>query len=93
MPLLEKFGGLWVKDSTDVRSQPIYDRFEPTTGLLAIVVRSPSGHFIASIFEKSPPDPQWCLPFWSERRPEALFAEEAAAISHVEALLQAAREA
>ena len=88
MPLLEKHGGLWLDDRSDVLTQPVYERFDPTSGLLAIVVHSPSGHFVASLFQKTTPDLQWRLPFWSQRRPEALFAEEAAAIAHAEALLK-----
>jgi hypothetical protein len=88
MPLTEKHGGLWLDDPADVRTQPVYERFESTLLLLAIVVRSPSGHFIASVFEKGAPDGQWRLPFWSERRPDALFADRQSAILHVESLLQ-----
>jgi hypothetical protein len=68
MPLVEKHGALWEDDPTDVRSQPLFERFDSKSGLLAAVIQSPSGHFVASIFERSS-DPQWRLPTWSERRP------------------------
>jgi hypothetical protein len=89
MPLVEKHGGLWLDDATDARTQALYEHYDPELDLLAVVVRSPSGHFMASLFEKSS-DPQWRLPFWSERRPDALFGDEQSAIAHVKSLLQTA---
>lgn len=89
MPLVEKHGGLWLDDPGDIRTQPLFEHFDATAGLLGIVVRSPSGHFTAAIFEKSY-DPQWRLPFWSERRPGGLFSVEADAVAHIKALLRTA---
>jgi hypothetical protein len=89
MPIVEKHGGLWVEDSSDWRQQPVFEEHDARSDLLAVVVRSPSGHFVASLFEKVPSN-QWRLPFWSERRPEALFGDELGAVAHVKALLQTA---
>ena len=90
MPLIEKHGALWLDDSSDIRTQIVFESYMPEMDLLAIVVRSPFGHFVASMFEKVSGAPQWRLPFWVERRPEALFDDEAAAIIHAKQLLQAA---
>ena len=89
MPLVEKHGGLWLDDEADPRRQPVYEHYDPGLDLLGVVVRSPSGHLAASLFEKSR-DPRWRLPFWSERRPEALFNDAPNAIAHVKALLRTA---
>lgn len=86
MSTIEKHGALWVDG---LQSQPEYERFDPEADLLAIVVRSSAGHFIASIYQKTSGAPQWRLPFWNEIRPEALFADKADAIAHAEMLLKA----
>jgi hypothetical protein len=90
MPLIEKHGALWFDDPDDVRTRPVYEQFDEYTGLLAVVHRSPFGHLVALIYEKIK-DPQWGLPFWGERRPEALFNDESEAVNYVENLLRAQR--
>jgi hypothetical protein len=87
MPLIEKHGGLWLDDAADRRRQPIYERYDTTTDVLAVVVQSPSGHYVASVFKKVS-DGQWRLPFWVECRPEALFSSQSDAVAHIEALLR-----
>lgn len=89
MPLVEKHGGLWLDDLEAVRRRPVYERYDAGVDLLAVAVRSPAGRCVASLFEKIP-DPQWRLPFWTERRPEALFDDESDAVAHVTALLRTA---
>ena len=89
MPLVEKHGGLWLNDAADAGTWPVYERYDPEVDLVAVVVRSPSGYFVASLFEKVS-DPQWRLPFWDERQPGASFDDEPSAVAHAEALVQAA---
>ena len=90
MSLVEKHNALWVDDPDDIRTRPVYERFDEYTELLAVVHRSPFGHFVAAIYEKVK-DPQWRLPFWAARRPEALFNDESEAVGYVENLLQTQR--
>lgn len=80
MSLVEKNGAYWLDDPTDIRTQPLYEYYDSKLDLLGIVVRSPSGHFVAAIYERGSPGP-WRLGMWEERRPEAIFATEAEAIS------------
>jgi hypothetical protein len=88
MPLIEKHGGLWLDEPNDVRTRPVYERFDQKAGLIAVVYRSPTGHLVAALYEKVEGAPQWRLPYWSERRPEAIFNDESEAISYVENLLR-----
>ena len=87
MPLIEKHGAMWLDDPMDVRTQPVYEHHDPDKDLLAVVVRSPSGRFVASLYEKVS-DHQWRPPFWSQRRPDALFAHQSDAVEHAMALLE-----
>jgi hypothetical protein len=87
MPLIDKHGALWHDDPADVRTQPVYEHHDAAKDLLAVVVRNPSGYFVAAIYEKIS-DHQWRSPFWSARRPDALFADQASAVEHVMAVLE-----
>jgi hypothetical protein len=89
MPTIEKHGGLWYEDPHDSRTLPLFEHLDPATESLAVVVRSPMGHFIASVFEKVA-DPQWSLPSWCERRPQGLFDSFDEAVEHSLRLLQIA---
>lgn len=86
MPLVEKHGGIWLDNAADLRTQPVFEQYDPALDLLAVVVRISSGHFNAPLFEKVA-DPQWRLPSWCERRPAAFFGDESSAVMHVKALL------
>jgi hypothetical protein len=88
MPFIEKHGGLWLDDPGDVKTQPIHEHFDPKSELFAVVVRSPFGHFVAALFEKTT-DPQLQLPIWDRQCPETLFADQPTAVAFVESLLQA----
>jgi hypothetical protein len=84
MPMVDKHGGFW-HDPTGDGWRVIYDRYEAATDRIGAVFTK-GNLFKAVTFEKVS-DPQWKLPLWSERRPEAIFDRPADAISHVELLI------
>jgi hypothetical protein len=63
----------------------VFERHQAQPELIGAVFRKGS-LFKAVLFEKGA-DPQCSQPFWSERRPEALFNDEGEVISHAQRLL------
>jgi hypothetical protein len=86
MPMVEKHGGIW-DDLADDGWRHIYERYDAATDRIGAVFGKGS-LFKAVTFEKVS-DPQWKLPFWSERKPEAIFGQPGEAISYVELLISA----
>jgi hypothetical protein len=84
MPTIEKYGGLWWNEADD-GWRLIYERHDPTVDRIAAVF-SKGISFKAVTFEKSD-NPQWVLPWWVERRPEAMFPNLDDAIMHAEQLV------
>jgi hypothetical protein len=82
--MIEKHGALWVADPE--AGLIVFEQVDRSRGLLAIVFQRPDGLFTSAIFERCG-DPQWSLPVWSERRPEALFDRLGDAKEHVTVIL------
>lgn len=80
----EKHGGLWEDGSPSTGWALVFEHYEPSLELIGAVFQKAS-LFKAVLYEKGK-DPQWRLPWWSERRPEALFGNHEEAVSHVHAL-------
>jgi hypothetical protein len=82
--MLEEHGAYW-DDSEADGYWLVYKRYEPRADLVATVwFRAPV--YRAAVFEKVA-DYQSRLPFWSERRPAALFSSESEAIASAEHLV------
>ena len=88
MPIIEKHGAEWYTDDGDAY-QIVFEHYDARTELMAVVEFKSPNLYRAAVHEKRD-DPQWRLPGWSERRPEALFDNEAEAVAYVMALLDAA---
>jgi hypothetical protein len=85
MPPIEKHGALWEPSRED--QQIVFEQLDESSGCLAIVFHRADGLFLSVVFEKIG-DHQWILPWWSERRPEALFDVLDDAKRHLTALLK-----
>ena len=86
MPV-EKHGGFWLDSPRD--GQLVFELYDDRRDLLGIVFRRADGLLKSVLFEKVA-DPQWTLPVWSERRPEALFDREDDAQKHISRSLEMA---
>ena len=71
MQFKEKCGGLWSDDFVLSGWQVVFESYDPTTDLIAVVFQK-EDLFKSVLFEKIA-DPQWALPVWSEIRPDSLF--------------------
>ena len=87
MPMIEKFGAIWSDAFAESGWVVFYERYEPASDSIAVVFLKDIDLFKAVAFEKRDGGPQWSLPWWEERRPEALFDNGDEAIEHAEKLI------
>lgn len=85
MVFLERDGALWVDDANTGYTL-VFEEYNPATDLMGTVYHRPPDFFRAAVFQKTN-DPQWSLPWWTERRPDAIFADQSEAIAHVVRLI------